>query len=233
MSWAQPVAAPAWLIPLAVVVGAGVGWLLGVRLRTLGYRLDEEKGPGPRLPVPGVAVLTAALWGLLTWRFGAAAHYTLAPAYLTLATGAVALAWVDADVHRLPRGLTAPLLPLLVGQLALASTASGDWAALRRALLGGAAMWLALAVLALVAALLGSAFGWGDVRVAGLVGIATAHVSWWGPVIATYAAFLLAGAYAASRLVLRRGGLRDAIAFGPWLLAGGLVALLVEVNLMP
>ncbi|ADU48104.1 prepilin peptidase [Intrasporangium calvum] len=224
---------PWWYVAALLVAGAFVGRLLGTRLATLGYRLDHETRPTPRTPGWAVAVLLALLWGLLAWRFGPSAEYALAPAYLGFATVAVALAWVDADVHRLPHGLTRPAYPMLIGQLALASLASGDWTAFRRALIAGAVLWAVYFVLALLAALLRSGFGLGDVTLAGLIGLATGYVSAWGPVIATYAAFLLSGVYGLGRIIARRGSRKDHIAFGPWMLVGALVALLAEVRLWP
>ena len=71
---------------------------------------------------------------------GVYSEWALAPAYLGFAVVAVALAWIDADVHRLPRGLTTPAYPMLLGQLALASLASGDWAHCGGRRSGGAAL---------------------------------------------------------------------------------------------
>lgn len=230
MTWAAFAPSPWWFVLLAVAGGAVVGQAVGTRLATLGYRLDDESGPGPRLGAAGVTVLLALLWGLLALRFGPTAHYALAPAYLGFATVAVALTWVDTDVHRLPRGLTRPAYPMLVAQLALASWASGDWAAWRRALVAGAVLWLIYLVLAALAALLRSGFGLGDVTLAGLVGLSTGYLSAWAPVVATYAAFILSGLYGIARILLRRGTRKDHIAFGPWMLVGALVAVLVEVR---
>ncbi|MDV3222848.1 prepilin peptidase [Intrasporangium sp.] len=230
MTWADFPPTPWWYVAALSVAGAVVGQLLGTRLATLGYRLDHETGLRPRTPAWAVAGALGTLWGLLAWRFGPAADYALAPAYLGFAAVAVALTWVDADVHRLPHGLTRPAYPMLVGQLTLASWASGDWAALRRALIAGAVLWALYLVLALLAALLRSGFGLGDVTLAGLVGIATGYVSPWAPVVATYAAFLLSGAYGLARIIVRRGSRKDHIAFGPWMLVGALIALLVDVR---
>jgi leader peptidase (prepilin peptidase)/N-methyltransferase len=233
MSWVEFPPTPWWYVALLAVAGVVAGRVLSTRLVSLGYRLDDETGIGPRLPAWGIAFVLAALWGLLAWRFGPTAEYALAPAYLGFAFVAVALAWVDVDVHRLPHGLTRPAYPMLVGQLALASWASGDWGALRRSLIAGAVLWAIYLALALVAALLRSGFGLGDVTLAGLVGIATGYVSAWGPVIATYVAFLLSGVYGLGRIVLRRGSRKDHIAFGPWMLVGALIALVTEMRLFP
>lgn len=230
VTWVDAPGAPAWFVVVLAVAGGAVGEVLRRRLATGGYRLDDELGRPPRLSSAAVPVVLALLWGLVAWRFGPLAQWALAPAYLGFAFVAVALAWIDADVHRLPRGLTRPAYPMLVGQLALASLASGDWEALRRAAVAGVVLWAIYVVLALVAALLGSGFGFGDVTLAGLVGLATGYVSVSTTLVASYAAFLLAGLYGLVRLVLRRGTRKDDIAFGPWMLVGLLVALVVQVR---
>jgi leader peptidase (prepilin peptidase)/N-methyltransferase len=230
MRWTDLPPSPWWFVLLLTIGGAAVGEVLRRRLATGGYRLDDETGPGPRVSVAVVPVALALLWGLLGLRFGLTAHGALAPAYLGFAAVALALAWIDADVHRLPRGLTRPAYPLLLGQLALASLASGDWAALRRAVVAGVVLWVVYLVLAIVAALLGSGFGLGDVTLAGLVGLATGYVSGAAVLVATCAAFLLSGVYGVARIVLRRGTRKDDIAFGPWMLVGTLLALVVELR---
>jgi leader peptidase (prepilin peptidase) / N-methyltransferase len=230
VTWVDAPGAPPWFVLALLVAGGLVGEVLRRRLAAGGYRLDDETGPLPRVPSAVLPVSLALLWGLVAWRFGAASEWALAPAYLGFAVVAVALAWIDADVHRLPRGLTRPAYPLLVGQLALASLASGDWDALRRAAVAGAVLWGIYFVLALVAALLGSGFGYGDVTLAGLVGLATGYVGVGATLVASYAAFLLAGLYGVVRLVLRRGTRKDDIAFGPWMLVGLLVSLVVQVR---
>jgi leader peptidase (prepilin peptidase)/N-methyltransferase len=92
-----------------------------------------------------------------------------------------------------------------VAQLALASLASGDWAALRRAAIAGLVLWVVYLALAVLAALLGSGFGLGDVTLAGLVGLATGYVSVTATLLASLRAFLLAGVYGVARIVARRG----------------------------
>ena len=231
MSWVPFPPTPWWFVVAVALVGAGVGEVLRRRLATGGYRLDDETGPGPRVGVAVVPVVTGLLWGLLAWRFGPLSQWALTPAYLGFGFVAVALAWIDADVHRLPRGLTYPAYPMLLGQLALASLASGDWAALRRALVAALVLWVIYFLLALVAALLGSGFGFGDVTLAGLVGLCSGYVGAGTTLVASYTAFLLAGGYAVVRLVLRRGTRKDDIAFGPWMLVGLLVSLVLEIRL--
>ncbi len=230
MTWAASPGTPWWFVVLTALVGLGVGWMLEVRIAGGGYRLDDETGALPRWPRARITVLTGFLWGVLAWRLGPLAEWALLPALLAFATIGVALAWIDADVHRLPLGLTRPAYGILVAQLALASLASGDWGALRRAAIAGAVTWGVYFLLALLAALLRSGFGFGDVQLAGLIGLSTGYLSVWGPIVATYAAFLLSGAYGVWRLATRRGSRKDDIPFGPWMLLGALIALVVEVR---
>lgn len=230
MTWADPPGTPWWFVLVVAGVGAFVGRALQRRLEGAAYRLDDEQGPLPRRPAWLITVGTALLWGLLAWRLGPLAEWALLPAFLAFGTVGVALAWIDADVHRLPLGLTRPAYGILLAQLALAAWASGDWPALRRALIAGVVTWLVYFALALLAALLRSGFGYGDVQLAGLIGLATGYLSAWGPVIATYAAFILSGVYAVGRLVRRRGTRKDDIPFGPWMLLGTVIAVLVEVR---
>jgi leader peptidase (prepilin peptidase)/N-methyltransferase len=232
MTWVESPATPWWFVVGVTLAGLAMGEVLRRRLANGGYRLDDESGRGPRVSTYAVTVGLGLLWGLLAWRFGPASHWALSPAYLGFAFVAVALAWIDADVHRLPRGLTYPAYPMLVGQLALASLASGDWGALRRAAIAGAVLWVAYFLLALAAALMGSGFGFGDVTLAGLVGLATGYLSVTATLVASWTAFILAGIYGVSRLLLRRGTRKDDIAFGPWMLIGLLLSLLVEVHLL-
>jgi leader peptidase (prepilin peptidase)/N-methyltransferase len=69
--------------------------------------------------------------------------------------------------------------------------------------------------------------GFGDVKLAGLLGL---YLGWlgWSPVwIGTLAGFLLGGLAGVALLVARRAHRRTAIPFGPSMLAGALLAVLL------
>jgi leader peptidase (prepilin peptidase)/N-methyltransferase len=233
MNGAAPAGSPLWVVVVAGLAGIVVGRLLGVRLQGRGYRLDEEAHLPARLPGWAVTAVLGPLWAGLAWRFGAASGWALAPALLCFATVAVALAWVDLDVHRLPEGLTLPSFPILLVQLTLAAWAGGDWALLLRSVVWAVLLGALGMVLALLAAALRSGFGLGDVVLCALIGLVTGAVGWWRPVVALYAAFLLGGAHALVHVLVRRRSSRDAVAFGPFLVAGGFLALFVDVPLLP
>ncbi|KQV24293.1 hypothetical protein ASE03_03145 [Kitasatospora sp. Root187] len=126
------------------------------------------------------------------------------------------LGLVDASVHRLPDVLTGALALGTAVLLVLTERQS-----LLRCLLAAAALGLGFALLALLAPI-----GLGDAKLAPSLGALLA-VTGWGTVLAGLMyAFLLAGLWAVALLLTRRAGRQDALAFGPFLLLGALVAVL-------
>jgi len=223
------VPAPWWLVMVLAVTGLGLGLWLARALRTAAYRLDEEADrslPGP--PVL-LALAVPALWGVLAWRLGGLSEGAALPAYLLMAWVGVALFWVDVDVHRLPEGLTLPTIPALVALLAVASATTGDWSALLRAVLCGAAGWFVYAALAFVVP---GGLGLGDATLGGLVAVPLGYLGWGVPILGFVLAYLLSGVVAVVGLALRRLTLRSHIAFGPFIVIGALAALVLRFQLV-
>ncbi len=173
----------------------------------------------PRYPL--VEIITALLFIAVTARF----RLTPAlPAYLYLAAVSVALAAIDFDVRRLPNSIVLP--SYAVGALLLlpASAAGAGWWA------GGRGL---LAMLALLAGYFALAFarpggmGLGDVKLAGLLGLYLGWLGWSSVLVGTFAAFALGGLVGAALLATGRAGRKTAIPFGPWMLAGAMLALFV------
>ncbi len=214
---------PAWLVVCATALGYAVGSLLARRLAAAAYRIVEEETH----PLPGrlwvVPVAVAGAWGLLAWAIGGRASGLELPAYLFLGTVGVALARIDADVHRLPQGLTHPTAWLVPGLLAVSSLATGRWSALGWALVIGALVGLGMLVLAFLP---GGGFGAGDALLGAILGVALGHLQPWLPAAGLLLAGVLAGAWTTVQLVRRRVTLRSHIAFGPFLLLGALLAVL-------
>lgn len=145
-----------------------------------------------------------------------------APALAVAAVSGVALYVIDARTHRLPNALTYPTTAVVALLLVGAGTMSGDWEAVLRSLLGA----LALGVGYLLLHLLNPAgLGFGDVKLAVLLGMVTTWFGW--PVLwaAALLPFLLGGMVAAFLLISRRADRKTAIAFGPYMLLGAVVAL--------
>jgi leader peptidase (prepilin peptidase)/N-methyltransferase len=137
-----------------------------------------------------------------------------------LAACAVPLAFVDAAVRRLPDLL---IVPAYTGTVLLLA-ASGDWPGLLRAGLGG----LALAGFYLALWLISpSAMGLGDVKLAASLGTLLAWFGW-RPLIAGGAAgFLLGGLVGIALLVSGRATRKQHIPFGPVLIAGAFLIILL------
>jgi leader peptidase (prepilin peptidase) / N-methyltransferase len=176
----------------------------------------ERIGPPPLALELPVAVALGAL--------AARVHPALVlAAACWLAVCAVALAWIDAAVQRLPDALTAPAYAGTAGLLLVAAAASGHWHNLLRAVLGGLALagaYLALTVISR------SAIGLGDAKLAASLGTMLAWPGWPTLVAGAFAGFLLAAIYGLGLLVSRRATLRQRIPFGPFMIAGAFLALL-------
>lgn len=206
----------------AAVAGLAGGWLALTRIRTGFHRYDTDGPPRGLTWVAPVSALAAGAtaYGLRDWAW---------PVGVTGAVAAivgVALAAIDLDVHRLPRVVTWPCYPAVALLLTVCSAVTGDWPALLRALEAGAALWVLYYVLHRLARRRG--LGRGDVTLAGVVGMLLGWFGWAQVAVATYLAFILAGASAALLLVLRRVSRSDRIAFGPAMIAAALVLLALQ-----
>jgi len=219
-----------------VVVGiacAALGLVLGPFLAGLTLRVPAgdpvlgkrwwgggDAGPGRRAVVTGLAVGTLGAVGAA---FGGTAAL---PAFLWLAAVGVTLAVIDLDCLRLPDRLTLPSLPVGIALLAL----PGDWSALVRAVLA-AAVAAGLAFLLAVLAP-GGGFGLGDVKLLGVLGLFVGWLGWAELALAVALGFTLGALVAVGLLAARRAGLRDHLAFGPWLIAGALLAAVAGPDLL-
>lgn len=191
------------------------------RLRAAGFR-----GEAPGLGVLPVSVsLSCALCvgsvALIHHRWwGVAPGFVVA--VLVSAPLLLALAVIDIDVHRLPDRLTAPLAALVVLGLLYADVITPDGGSLRRALAGAMVLGVGYLALALLGG--GHGMGMGDVKLAPSLGALTAWPSWDVWAGAAMAAFLFGGAWGLV-LILRGRGRQARLPFGPFMIAGALIAL--------
>ena len=174
---------------------------------------------------PVVEAATGGLFIMVALRLG---WSWALPAYLFLAAVGLALALIDLDTHRLPDVVVLPAYPVAAALLTAASWADGDWPALLRMLIGGAALWLIY--FALMVARPGG-MGFGDVKLAGLLGGALAWLGWGALVVGAFAAFLLGGVFAIALLLTGRAGRRSKVPFGPWMVLGAAVGVAVGERL--
>jgi leader peptidase (prepilin peptidase)/N-methyltransferase len=168
---------------------------------------------------PAVEAGTAALFALTAMYFGLVWHL---PAYLYLAAVAVALALIDVDVHRLPDRIVLPSYVVGAVLLVAASALEHDYAALLRAAIGLAALWLMYFALALVYP---GGMGFGDVKLAGLLGMYLAWLGWPQLVVGAFLAFLLGGVVGGALMAVRRAWRRSRIPFGPFMLLGSAIGI--------
>ncbi|WP_329532898.1 A24 family peptidase [Streptomyces sp. NBC_01450] len=166
--------------------------------------------PTTALACAGLAVATGARPELAVW--------------LLLAPLGVLLAVVDFRVQRLPDVLTLPLAGLalaLLGVMALVPEHAGQWPT---ALLGSLVLGGAYFLLFLVNP---NGMGFGDVKLALGIGAVLGWYGWGTVVLGTFAGFLFGGLYGLGLVLLRRAGRKTSIPFGPFLIAGAYVGLLI------
>ncbi|WP_262007154.1 A24 family peptidase [Streptomyces sp. FIT100] len=181
----------------------------------------EGMAPVPYRP----SLLVPAVTGLVCAALAAAAGpRPEAAVWVLLAPVAVLLALVDRNVHRLPDQLTLPLAAaaaVLLGGAALVPGAAGSWPA---ALLGGLALGGAYFVLFLINP---NGMGFGDVKLAVPLGVVLGWYGWGVLFAGAFAGFLLGAAYGLGLVLLRRAGRKSAIPFGPFMISGALLGLLL------
>jgi leader peptidase (prepilin peptidase)/N-methyltransferase len=194
------------------------GWLL-----LKGKCRDCQAPISPRYPL--VEAATAGLFVVMALRFG---FDWVLPAYLYLAAVGLALALIDLDCKRLPDALTLPSYPVaavLLGAAALAGSSSGD---VVKALLGGVAMFALYFALCFAYP---AGMGFGDVKLAGVLGMYTGWLGWSSWAVGLFLGFFLGGVFGVALIAVKKGGRKTAVPFGPFMLLGALVAILVGPEL--
>jgi len=224
------------VVALLSALGAGAGglavpWLI----RRLPEPAHSEAAPDED-PKP-LYVDVAAKRGLAV---GAAATSAVLAALVALVLGAdpwlvavvpvvpacVALAVVDWHTRLLPSRIVlaattyAALVALLLWPL------TGDHRDLLRAAIGMVATWAVYALLWFVYPV---GMGYGDVRLAALIGLVLGHVGWAELLIGVYSGFLVFGLPGLLLALVRwdRKLLKTAFPFGPFMLVGALLGLLL------
>ncbi len=210
------------LLPVvaALVAGAVTPWVLRV-LPEPDLDPDEHKVPYRDLPARALALGAAGWAGGLT----VATTATLPPAawapYVVVATVGSVGCSIDIATTFLPRRILHVgwvLLPVVI--LVTTLTTGGGWVPLVRAA-AGAAIVFALLLVAYVT----GGFGYSDVRLGLLTGAVSAWTSWQhlvgGLVYGSVVGALWGLAHAT------RNGVRSAFAYGPAILVGPYLALLV------
>ncbi|MFF3729513.1 prepilin peptidase [Streptomyces sp. NPDC002476] len=144
--------------------------------------------------------------------------------WLLLAPVGVLLAAIDRRVHRLPDQLTLPAagaVTALLGVAALLPAHAGNWVS---GLLGGAALGGFYFLLFLINP---NGMGFGDVKLALSLGVALGWYGWTVLFVGGFAGFLLGALYGFGLMVLKRAGRKTGIPFGPFMITGALIGVLL------
>jgi leader peptidase (prepilin peptidase)/N-methyltransferase len=202
--------------PALIASLAAAGLLAGWPQRAVIARLDIS----PRPPALVAGAATAILLGGLAARVHPA---LVLAAACWLAVCAVPLAYADMAVQRLPDPLTGAAYAGAVVLLLLAVAVGGPWSALVRALLGG----LALAGFYLLLILISpSGMSLGDVKLAASLGTLLAWFSWRLLIAGGFAGLGLGAMAAGALLASRRVSRKHLIPFGPFMIAGAVLAVI-------
>ncbi|QAY61620.1 prepilin peptidase [Microbacterium protaetiae] len=194
---------------------------------------------GNPIPVryPLVEGATALAFAGVTWgvlRAGAAeapiaaggwlAASLVLVALLYLVAISITLLFIDLDVHRLPDSIVLPAYPVGFVLLGTASALAADGAAIVRMAIGMVALYLFYALLRFIGT---GGMGGGDVKLAGVLGMFLGWLGWSTLLLGALAAFLLGGVFAIALMVSRRATRHTRIPFGPWMLAGAWLGIVV------
>ncbi len=178
-------------------------------------------GAPVRRRVAVVAVLTGLVLATITAVVGA--DWTL-PAHLVFAAVTVVLVVTDLDHKLIPNRVLYPGTALAVAMLAGGAVVEERTGDLLRGLGTGAAYFLVLLLVAIVAR---GGFGLGDVKLAVLLGIFTGFAGLRVFLLSVFFTGVFGGIPAVVLLVTRRRGSRDEMPYGPAMVLGAWTALAV------
>nr|WP_201470148.1 A24 family peptidase [Microbacterium hydrocarbonoxydans] len=150
---------------------------------------------------------------------------TLALIVVHLALFAVgcALLVIDVRSHRLPDRIVLPTLVTLLA-LVILDALLGETA---RSVRAGAGMLILGGLYASLRLISREGMGGGDVKLAAVIGLVLGWHGWQAFAVGAAAAFVLGSVYAAVLMALRRADRSTRIAFGPWMIIGAMLGILV------
>ena len=210
---------PVTAILLTVV--AVLGLVIGAFLNVVIYRVSGVR-VSPRYPL--VELGTAVAFVAVTFRLDQLDLRSAIPAYLYFTAVGIALALIDLDCRRLPNVLVLPSYPILTVALAASAWWQHDWWSLARAGIGAATL---LAVYLAIVLIHPAGMGLGDVKLSGVIGAVLGYLSWSALVLGAFLGFLLGAVAGIVVIARRRGDRKTAMPFGPFMIAGVLLALFV------
>ncbi len=183
------------------------------------WRAAEYVRLARRHPVTaGVGLLTVAAMSLRS------AGDPVLPAIVFVTVVGVVLARIDIAVRRLPFAVTVPTFAAAAVLLIAPAVVGGEVSLLRAAT--SSAVWLATYWTIHVASR-GRGLGLGDVVLAPTLGLVLGELGWGPSLVGLAAGFLLAAVIGAVLLGTGRATTKAAIPFGPFMLAGAALGVLI------
>ena len=150
-------------------------------------------------------------------------------AHWILCTGLVALAVIDIATLRLPRDIIHATAAIGIPILAVASITGDELFRMRTSIIGALCSLGAMACLYVASS---GRLGDGDVRLSPLLG---AFLGWWSlsaVFSGFFLAFLLGSVIGSALIVTRRSSRSMAIPFGPFLAAGTILTVVLEIDVL-
>ena len=193
------------------------GWLLlRGRCADCGTRISAR--------YPLVELGTGVAFAVVALRLAQLHLLSAAPAFAWFTGAGIALALIDLDCRRLPNAIVLPSYPVLAVALAGSAWWQHDWWSLARAGIGCAAL---LAFFGSLVLIYPAGMGLGDVKLAGVIGLVLGYLSWAALVTGAFLGFLLGAVVGVAVIATGRGSRKSAVPFGPFMIAGALLALFV------
>jgi leader peptidase (prepilin peptidase)/N-methyltransferase len=143
------------------------------------------------------------------------------PAYAVFTISMVLLTVTDLDTKLIPNRILGPSIVACAVLLFVGWVFDRDAGSMIRSVLGALAYFFAMYVLALIAR---GGLGFGDVKLAFLIGMMTGFLGWGPVLVAGILGFVIGGVVSLALVVSGRLTRKDAIPFGPFMVAAGLVA---------
>jgi len=146
------------------------------------------------------------------------------PAHLVFVAACIPLALIDQATHRLPDVIVLPLWAVSGGYFLFLGSVGDDANAW---LMANVSMAVTVLALWLMAEFPGQPLGFGDVKLGGLIAL---HLGWHSPhlaVIGLAGAFVLGGVWVLGARCAGKVSWSDEVAFGPWLIIGCFIALML------
>ncbi|BAU31349.1 leader peptidase [Microcella alkaliphila] len=189
---------------------------------------------------PLIEAGTAVAFGLVAWwllsplcpvgllaiagSFAGVAIALLVSAYFWLAAVSIALTAIDLDTHRLPNSIVLPGYAVAAIGLYVPALLMGDVERVATSLAGAGILFAVYFLLWFVKP---GGMGLGDVKLAGVLGAFLGFSGWAELAVGGFGAFLLGGIVSVGLLVTNRATRKSGIPFGPWMIAGCWLGLVV------